>query len=175
MTCGSRTSKGQRPVTVINTWLRELPISGAPSPLTWRTYAQVLKAWVEFLDARGFRIFGERRELRDALLAYAGYRLSGPGEARLAPASWNLAVKTLSAFYTWAAAEEHMTAVPFSYAKQMITRPDGARVEITRNLATVRGGNAHAARKHLEAPYVELLMNALAGNDPAGAISPQRI
>lgn len=43
-----------RPATVINRWLRELPISGAPSPRTWRTYAGVLKAWVEFLDARGW-------------------------------------------------------------------------------------------------------------------------
>jgi integrase len=83
-------------------------------------------------------------------------------------ASWNLAVKTLSAFYTWAAAEGHVSAVPFSYAKQMITRPDSARLEITRNLATVRGGNAHAGRKYLEAPYVQLLLNALAGNDPVG-------
>lgn len=159
---------GQRPATVVNAWLRELPFSGAPSPRTWRTYAQVLKAWVEFLDVRGFRVFDERRELRDALSAYAEYRLSGLAEVRLAPASWNLAVKTLSAFYIWAAAEGHVAAVPFSYAKQLITRPDGARVEIARNLATVRGGNAHAARKYLEQPYVELLMNALAGNDPAG-------
>ena len=159
---------GPRPATVINRWLRELPVSGAASPRTWRTYAQVLRAWVEFLNAHGFTVFGDRRQLRDALSAYAEHRLSGPAEVRLAPASWNLAVKALSAFYTWAAAEGHLAAVPFSYAQQMITRPDGARVEITRNLATVRGGNAHAARKYLEKPYVELLMNALAGNDPAG-------
>src|SRR5664279_890316 len=159
---------GPRPATVINRWLRELPVSGAASPRTWRTYAQGLRAWVEFLNAHGFTVFGDRRQLRDALSAYAEHRLSGPAEVRLAPASWNLAVKALSAFYTWAAAEGHVAAVPFSYAQQMITRPDGARVEITRNLATVRGGNAHAARKYLEKPYVELLMNALAGNDPAG-------
>jgi hypothetical protein len=100
MTCGSRTGTGRRAATVMNRWLRELPVSGAPSPRTWRTYAQVLKAWVEFLDARGFRVFGDRRQLREALSAYAEHRLSGPAEARLAPASWNQAVKTLSAFYT---------------------------------------------------------------------------
>lgn len=160
--------RGPRPATVINRWLWELPVSGAPSPRTWRTYAQVLKTWVEFLDARRFAVFGDRRQLRDALSAYAEHRLSGPSEARLAAASWNLAVKTLSAFYAWAAAEGHVAAVPFSFAQQMITRPDGARVEITRNLATVRTRNAHAARKYLEKPYVELLMNSLAGNDPAG-------
>lgn len=49
---------GSRPATVINRWLRELPVSGAPSPRTWRTYAQVLKAWVEFVDVRGFEVFG---------------------------------------------------------------------------------------------------------------------
>ena len=159
---------GPRPATVINRWLRDLPVSGAPSPRTWRTYAGVLKAWVEFLAARGFDVFGDRRQLRDGLSAYAEHRLSGPAEARLAPASWNLAVKTVSAFYSWAAAEGHVGAVPFSFAQQVITRPDGPRVKITRNLATVRGGNAHAARKYLETPYVELLMNALAGNDPTG-------
>jgi len=93
---------------VINRWLRELPVSGAPSPRTWRTYAQVLKAWVEFLAARGFRLFDNRRQLRDALSAYAEHRLSGPAQVRLASASWNLAVKTLSAFYAWAAAEGHV-------------------------------------------------------------------
>jgi hypothetical protein len=32
---------GPRPATVINRWLRELPVSGAASPRTWRTYAGV--------------------------------------------------------------------------------------------------------------------------------------
>lgn len=117
--------------------------------------------------APGSRVSGSTGAARDAV-GYAEHRLSGPLAARLAPASWNLAVKTLSAFYAWAAAEGHAGAVPFSYMPQVITRPDGARVEITRNLATVRTGNAHATRKYLERPYTELLMNALAGNDPAG-------
>jgi integrase len=95
--------------------------------------------------------------------------LSGPLDVRLRPASWNLAVKTLSAFYQWAAAEGHVAAVPFSYAPRSVVRPDGARVEVVRNLATVRSGNAHATRKYLERPYVELLMNALAGDDRSGA------
>ncbi len=159
---------GPRPSTVMNEWLRELPISGAPSPLTWRAYALVLKSWAEFLAARGVPVFADRRELRESLSAYAEHRLSGPLEARLAPASWNLAVKTLSSFYSWAAAEGRAGAVPFSYSPQVITRPDGARVEVTRNLATVRTGKAHATRKYLEPPYMELLMNALAGNDPDG-------
>ncbi|MFF7188979.1 hypothetical protein ACFZAR_27845 [Streptomyces sp. NPDC008222] len=87
---------------------------------------------------------------------------------RLSPASWNLAVKALSSFYQWAAAEGHAPTVPFSYVRQSMTRPDGAHVEVTRNLATVRTGNAHATRKYLEKSCADLLMHALAGNDPAG-------
>ena len=86
--------QGPRPSTVMNRWLRELPVSGAASPRTWRAYAQVLKAWVEFLEARGAHVFADRQQLRDALSVYAGHRLSGPAQARLSPASWNLAVKT---------------------------------------------------------------------------------
>jgi site-specific recombinase XerD len=78
-------------------------------------------------------------------------------------------VKTLAAFYGWAAAEGHVASVPFTYAQRSVIRPDGARVEVAKNLATVRTGNAHATRKYLEPPYVELLMNALAGNDASGA------
>jgi hypothetical protein len=161
---------GLRPAAVMNRWLRELPVSGAPAPKTWRTYAQVLKGWAEFLAALRIPVFADRTRLRDALSLYAEHRLSGSLEARWSPASWDLAVKTLSGFYQWAQAEGHASAVPFSYAQQAITRPDGARVEITRNLATVRTGNAHARRKYLERPYVELLMHALAGNDPGGEL-----
>lgn len=163
-------ASGPRPTTVMNRWLRELPVSGAPSPKTWRAYAQVLKGWAEFLDERRIPVFADRQRLRDALSLYAEYRLSGPLEARWGAASWNLAVKTLSAFYQWGEAEGHVVAVPFTYAQQAITRPDGVRMEVTRNLAMVRTANAHASRKYLERPYVDLLMRALAGNDPAGEL-----
>lgn len=159
---------GPRPSTVMNRWLRELPVSGAPSPKTWRTYAQILKGWAEFLDERRIPVFADRQRLRAGLSLYAEYRLSGPVQVRWGAASWNLAVKTLSAFYQWAAAEGHVAAVPFTYAQQAITRPDGVRMEVTRNLATVRTANAHASRKYLERPYVDLLLHVLAGNDPAG-------
>jgi integrase len=160
---------GVRPVAVMNRWLRELPVSGAPAPKTWRTYAQVLKGWSEFLEERRIPVFADRPRLRDALSLYAEYRLSGPLEVRWAPASWKLAVNALSGFYQWAREEGHAPAVPFTYAQQTITRPDGARIEITRNRASVRTGNAHAGRKYLERPYVQLLMRGLAGDDPRGA------
>ena len=163
---------GPRPATVMNEWLRELPITGAaesPDVAGLRSGAEELGGIP--CGAAG-PVFADHRELRESLSAYAEYRLAGPLEARLAPASWNLAVKTLSAFYSWAAAEGRAGAVPFSYIPQVITRPDGSRVEITRNLATVRTGKAHATRKYLERPYTELLMNALAGNAPAGRRDP---
>jgi site-specific recombinase XerD len=161
-------ASGPRPTTVMNRWLRELPVRGAPAPKTWRTYAQVLKGWAEFLGEHRIPVFTDRATLRDALSLYAEHRLSGPLETRWSAASWNLAVNTLSTFYLWAQAEGHVAAVPFSYAQQAITRPDGVRVDVTRNLAMVRGGNAHAGRKYLERPFVDLLLRALAGNDPAG-------
>ncbi len=160
--------RGPRPTVAMNRWLRTLPVSGAPSPRTWRTYAQVLKSWSEFLGAQHVHHFADRQQLRDALSLYAEHRLSGPADARLSPASWNLAVKTIGAFYGWAAEEGHVEAVPFSYAQQSIIRPDGTRMEITRNLATVRAPRAHATRKYLERSYVDLLMHALAGDDPEG-------
>ncbi len=43
----------QRPTTVVNAWLRELPVSGAPSPRSWRIYAEAARAWLEFLAERG--------------------------------------------------------------------------------------------------------------------------
>ncbi len=128
--------RGPRPATVMNRWLRELPISGAPSPNSWRTYAQALKSWAEYLGAHRIPLFADRQQLRDGLSLYAEHRLSGPPGARLSPASWNLAVKTISAFYLWAAAEGHLLAVPFSYAQQFVRRPDSARVE---NSHTRRG------------------------------------
>lgn len=160
--------RGFRPATVMSRWLRELPVSGSPSPRTWQAYAGVLKGWAEFLAGRGVDVFADRSELRDAVSVYAEHRLSGPLDVRLRPASWNLVVKTLAAFYKWAAAEGHVGSVPFSYAPRSVIRPDGLRVEVAKNLATVRTGNAHATRKYLERPYVELLMNALAGNDASG-------
>lgn len=159
---------GPRPADVMNRWLRELPISGAPAPKTWLTYAQVLKGWCEFLAVRGISPLAGREQLREGLSLYAEHRLSGPAESRLSPASWNLAVKTLAGFYDWAAREGSVEAVPFTFAAQPVVRPDGARVVLSRNLAAVRGAKAHATRSYLEPPYVKLLMNALAGNDPSG-------
>lgn len=158
-----------RPTTAMNLWLRELPISGAPSPKTWLTYAQVLKEWSEFLTANDTSPFAGRERLRAVLSLYAEHRISGPIESRISVPSWNLAVKTLAAFYKWAQSEEYVDEVPFTFASHSFIRPDGQRVNHDRNQAVLRQGKAHATRKYLEPQFVELLLHALAGNDPTGA------
>jgi len=158
-----------RPTVAINRWLRELPISGAPSPQSWKTYARPLKQWCEFLASHGVHVFADRRELRGVLSLYAEHRLSGPLDVRLEGSSWNQAVGILSAFYRWAAAEGYVAGAPFTYAQRNVIRPDGRRVTVETNRAKVRGvHSAHATRKYLEREYRDLLMNALAGNDPNG-------
>ncbi|XAS69408.1 hypothetical protein V3C33_09225 [Micrococcaceae bacterium Sec5.7] len=52
-------------------------------------------------------------------------------------------------------------------------RPDGSRVEVQRNLATLRTANAHTGRKYLEQPFVDLLMDGLAGKAPDGSATPR--
>ncbi|MCW2862547.1 MAG: phage integrase-like SAM-like, partial [Actinoallomurus sp.] len=42
-----------RPVTVVNRWLRELPVSGCPAPRSWESYARTVKEWAEFLAEHG--------------------------------------------------------------------------------------------------------------------------
>jgi len=158
-----------RPTVAINRWLRELPINGAPAPQSWKTYARPLKQWCEFLASHGVHVFADRRELRGVLSLYAEHRLSGPLDVRLEGSSWNQAVGVLSSFYQWAAAEGYVSGVPFTYARRSVSRPDGVRVAVSKNLAQVRGvHSAHATRKYLEREYRDLLMNALAGNDPHG-------
>jgi hypothetical protein len=49
-----------RPALVANQWLRELPMSGAPSPNTWQAYVRALRDWLVFLA--GF----DRSAVRDA-------------------------------------------------------------------------------------------------------------
>ncbi|WP_395296778.1 tyrosine-type recombinase/integrase [Kitasatospora hibisci] len=163
-------ANGPRPTTVINRWLRDLPSNGAHSPETWNNYASMVKAWAEHLTALGIRLFADRDSLKDGLALYAQHRLSGPLDARLAPGSWNLHVKTVAAFYNWAAANGHCDAIPFNYAARTVLRPDGTLMEAHRNLATVRGALPHASRKYLETDYRELLVNALAGLTPDGEV-----
>lgn len=162
-----------RPAAVINQWLRELPINGAHSPRTWQAYAFAVKSWAEFLTSHNVSVLASRQDLRDGLSLYAQHRLSGEIDNRLSSSSWNMAVKIIAAFYRWAMAERHIVAEPFSYASQTLWRSDGSKVEVPRNLATLRTANAHTGRKYLEQSFVDLLMDALAGKALDGSAAPR--
>ena len=158
-----------RPAAVANRWLQELPVSGAPSPRTWRVYAQVLRAWIEFLSDRGVDLFDSRTRLRAVLSAYAGHRFSSDLKDRWDSATWNLHVTVLSRFYRWAVDEGLASAVPFTYS--LARRfADGYAVEVVRNNARLRSAKPHSTIKYLEDDFVTLFENALAGLHPNGGV-----
>lgn len=90
---------GPRASSLVNRWLRELPVSAAPSPNTWEAYARALREWLAFLGERGVAAFDSRDRLRAALSVYAEYRLAGPLAVRLAESSWNLHVTAVARFF----------------------------------------------------------------------------
>ncbi len=160
-----------RPSVAVNRWLQELPASGAPAARTWEAYARALKAWMEFVAERGVAVFDDRERLRGVLSMYAQYRFAGPLEARFAPATWNLHVGVVAAFYRWAAAEGHAAAEPFSYATARRIVQDVVR-ETARNLAKVRAPRRHVTVKHLEPDFARLFVLALEGLGPDGCPDP---
>ncbi|MBT2480803.1 site-specific integrase [Streptomyces sp. ISL-94] len=160
---------GPRPTVAVNAWLRELPISGVPAAKSWKSYAQAVRSWLEFLASRSVHPFGEREDLRAALGAFAEYRLAGPIEARWDGSTWNQRITVLSSFYTWAVDNDHCSKVPFTYAMGSRYSKDSGPVETRRNTATVRRAQPHATMKYLEPGFRDLFLRALAGLDPDGA------
>ena len=161
-----------RPTVAANQWLLELPASGAPAPSTWQAYARALRAWMEFVAEHGVAVFDERERLRAMLSAYARYRFAGPLIARFAPATWNLHIGIVAAFYRWAVAERHASAEPFSYATARRVVQDVMR-ETARNLAKVRAPKRHVTIKHPEPDFARLFVRALEGLDPDGSPDPR--
>lgn len=157
-----------RPSVIVNKWLRQLPVSGAPAPNTWWSYARVLRAWLEFLPEAGIGLFDSRDRLRDALSAYSVVRLRGSLEQRLEVSSWNLHVTVLSMFYHWALGEGCCATVPFTYS---ITRrwDTGRLVEVEKNNARLRKPKPHSTIKYLDSDFIRLFRNALAGLQPDGS------
>ncbi len=154
-----------RPSVAANRWLRELPVSGAPSPGTWAKYARALRDWMTFLAALGIALFDTRDELKQALGAYAAHRASGRVEARWAATTWNQNISILSVFYQWAVAEGLAGAVPFTYALAISRYGDQVRQA---NLARRRAPKPHVKIKYLEADFAALFLSALAGLRPDG-------
>ena len=162
---------GPRASALVNRWLRELPVSGAPSPNTWEAYARALRDWLAFLGERGVAAFDSRDRLRAVLSVYAEYRLAGPPAVRLAESSWNLHVTAVARFYEWAVDEGHATAVPFTYAWARRFVHGEART-VRRNLAKLRDPKPATTIKYLEPDFAELFVQALEGLQPDGAPDP---
>ncbi|MFC1410764.1 site-specific integrase [Streptacidiphilus sp. N1-12] len=156
-----------RPAAVANLWLRELPISGAPARRTWKSYAQALRNWFEFLATIDVHPFDERTVLRAALAAFSEYRFAGPLEERWDEGTWDQNISTVARFYAWAVDEGHCAAVPFTYA--VVRRYTEAGLQLVRkNTATVRRAKPHVTVKYLEADFLQLFLRGLAGLRPDG-------
>lgn len=162
---------GPRATTVVNQWLRERPISGAPSPASWEVYARALKGWMEFLADRGIPVFGTREQLRTGLGLYAEHRLAGPLSVRVSESTWNLYMVVLAMFYDWAVHEDYATAVPFTYAsaKRIVA---GQLINIRRNLAKVRAAKPHTTIKYLAQDFADLFVRRIEGMLPDGTPDP---
>lgn len=156
-----------RPVTVANQWLRELPVSGCPSPRSWRYYAQVLRGWMEHLKVHSIDVFDERARLKSALGSYAVHRACGPVRARFEATTWNQHMSVLGSFYRWAVAEQYARAEPFVYKQALTAYGDQVRERMV-NQATRRGPKPHVTIKYLEADFAELFVKGLAGLRPDG-------
>jgi len=156
-----------RPSVAVNRWLRELPISGSPSPGTWAVYARAMRSWLMFLACLGVAVFDTRHEVKRALGAYAANRASGPVQFRFAASTWNQHISVLSSFYQWAVAEGHASAVPFSYAQALSRYGDQVRLARA-NLARRRAPKPHVTIKYLEADFAAMFLSALAGLAPDG-------
>jgi site-specific recombinase XerD len=156
---------GPRATWAVNSWLRTLPSSGAPSPNSWRAYTLAARDWLTHLRRHALGVFASRQELVAALGTYADRRLSGPLDEWLA-SSWELQVTALSQFYGWAVAEGLAQAVPFTQAVG-VRMVDGRLVDKGRNLARLRRVKPHVKVQYLEADFAELFCHGLAGLGPA--------
>jgi hypothetical protein len=87
---------GPRATRAVNSWLRTLPSSGAPSPYSWRAYALAARDWLTHLRRHRVAVFGTRQELVAALGTYADRRLSGPLDERLEFSPWELQANSRS-------------------------------------------------------------------------------
>lgn len=156
-----------RATTVVNTWLRGLPTSGAPAVSSWANYARVLKAWMEFLTVHGVELFDSRERLKQALGRYVEHRSAGPVEDRFAASTWSQHMSILSTFYRWALAEGHAQAEPFTYKTARFLFADTGR-EVRVNLAVRRTPKPHVTIKYLEEDFAQLFLWGLRGLGPGG-------
>jgi len=156
-----------RAATVLNRWLRELPVSGCPAPESWAVYARVLRDWAVFLDRHAVAVFDGRDRLKSVLGAYAVHCACGPIEARFKASTWNRHMSILSSFYRWAVAEGHASVEPFTYRQATLFYADQVRTGPV-NQAVRRVPKPHVSIRYLEKDFIELFIRALRGLGPAG-------
>lgn len=157
-----------RPAAVVNRWLRELPVSGAPAPSSWENYARAVKEWAEFLAVHGIALFDSRERLKAGLSRYAEYRAAGPVKGRFAATTWGQHMSILSLFYRWAIDEGYAAAEPFTYrSARALFAGTGREVKV--NLAVRRTPKPHVTIKYLEPDFIELFRNGLRGLAPDGS------
>jgi site-specific recombinase XerD len=157
-----------RPTTVVNQWLRELPVSGCPAPSSWESYARVVMEWMEFLAGHDIAVFDSRVRLKFALGKYAEYRAAGPVRERFAATTWGRHMSVLSLFYRWAMAEGFAEAEPFTYRSARALFAGTAR-EVRVNLAVRRTPKPHVTIKYLEPDFTALFLDGLSGLGPDGS------
>jgi len=157
-----------RPTVAMNQWLRELPVSGCPSPDSWASYGRALRAWTVFLTGRGIDLFDARDRLRAGLSSYAEHRATGPLGVRFEATTWNQHMSIVSSFYRWAVAERYASAEPFTYRSATVLYGKQVRQQAV-NMATRRTPKSHVTIKYLEADFAGLFIKALAGLRPDGA------
>lgn len=159
--------RGPRPTRAVNSWLRTLPTTGAPSPASWKVYAGAARDWLVHLDRYGLSPFSDRVDLVAALGVYADRRLSGSLDQRIGTSTWNLHMTALTGFYAWAVTEGLTSSTPFTMttALRMV---DERLIEIPKNAAMLRRLKPHVRIKYLEADFAELFCWALAGLGPDG-------
>lgn len=156
-----------RPTAVVNRWLRELPVSGAPSPNSWEVYARVVKDWAEFLAGHGVGLFDSRDRLKSGLSRYAEHRATGPLTQRFAATTWSQHMSVLSLIYRWALDEGYAEAEPFTYrSARAVFHGTGRDVRV--NLAVRRTPKPHVTIKYLEPDFIGLFRNGLRGLAPDG-------
>ncbi len=97
----------------LNAFLRFIVTPSAPSPNTWKAYAEQLSLYFRFLESR-------RTHWKDAIeadiKAYWRLRRIGAGGATPVGASaWRTFVAAVTKFYEWALEGGHVTKLPFTF------------------------------------------------------------
>jgi site-specific recombinase XerD len=120
----------------LSRFLADLPLNGARSRHSLRSYGYDIVVWLRFLEARGKVLWQANRDDVDA---YHRARRRDDATHRISAASWNRAIAALDKLYRWAAEEELVAQSPFTYRDVWRRLPSGGRaIVITRNQAYER-------------------------------------